>query len=207
VVSRTLPIPILGYDSRPLATTCSTDASVWPSVCPNSDSRRGFQGLWSRLPELLQSIPKACPSGHMVVAFARLSPLTFPDSDGWEYMARTVWQVPSLTPVVPRFVEVSWELLGYDVSDYYLWSSLHSSVPHYGEHALLDDVIENRLNSHGLLDSFLEASEAAIAVESLIEARAPFFPYGVFATPHVVELHRRDPLIRKAITDMEARLD
>jgi hypothetical protein len=182
---------VVGFDARPYPSPApaSVDEEVWPSIFSvdalgklareqaekrySAWSHGAVQHLWDDLAEMrrvLNSTQEAPP--HQVVAF---EVLLFEDDCPIE---EEYW--PSRTKNVrPPGPSVSWQLLGYDVADYYLLSLVSNDATRH------DPVLRSTTGRRYLLEArrglFLPSSlRTAYELSRIVDEASGYGPFYVF---------------------------
>jgi hypothetical protein len=164
----------------------STDVHVWPSlftrnefIVAGSESANTALFLWRELSRLVKYVEKSggdrlagCYCKAIAIGLV-LSTLSSAERQQWQ---------PMLWSTIPATVESRWTLLGYDVSDTALLSSLSNCAYSPSEARELGAQFAEQLNSYHLFNSLKSAQTFSRESNRRVPEHAPFFVFSLYNT-------------------------
>ena len=164
----------------------STDPAVWDSALdwhdpkvPMPDWTGPFQDLWENLDDLQKFLARrgrVAIRPYWVIAIARGRNAPAEEAAMGQHPGGLVFEYGRVNPAAQR---EGWELLGYDIADYFQLSGLMNCG--YGGEA--EDRLQffaSRLNAFHLFDSVQDADLCRKWMDERVEEHAPFFVHALF---------------------------
>lgn len=188
---RTISMPPLRYELCTEKTAIFTvDSSVWPSIFridPRTasaiDSHRTIQDLWSNRDSMRDCLIESRQlTGNILEVCFSLYAETGKDWDiTWSSIAETINIHPGAALDC-----VGWDLMGHDIADRFLLSSLANYFgPFHEKHSYLSSIYCPRINDFHLFDTVDDAIEYRSNSSPLASDHSPFFIFSVYTRSYL----------------------